>query len=193
MSLIEPCFSLRINVMLKEEHFKNVAKEWFRLAKGEAVTSSEVSGKYFTFLAAWAAFNALYDSEYHYKDCEREKIHEYANHIVTGVRHNRLRTCDPEYRNAVNALKDGGVMNSREGMRCTIQNSSALLDVVNCVYQVRCNLFHGSKKPMDDRDQVLVAAATTIVLEWVSCALSPIEATRQKLEARGGRTHITVG
>ena len=42
----------------------------------------------------------------------------------------------------------------------------------NCVYQVRCNLFHGSKSTDGSRDKMLVKTSARIVEDWVSCLVA---------------------
>lgn len=45
-------------------------------------------------------------------------------------------------------------------------------DLVEFVYQVRCNLFHGQKRPDADRDLILVRLCGSVVDGWVSSLIS---------------------
>lgn len=46
------------------------------------------------------------------------------------------------------------------------------IDLLLIIYQVRCNLFHGSKSPDDDRDMALVEASAEIMGEYLKRLLS---------------------
>ena len=45
-------------------------------------------------------------------------------------------------------------------------------NIIWCIYQVRCNLFHGTKRPEDSRDQELVRTCARILEAWVGCLVS---------------------
>jgi hypothetical protein len=51
-----------------------------------------------------------------------------------------------------------------------IENINDLGQVVNYIYQIRCNLFHGSKNPNDPRDQSLVELSSMILCKWIELA-----------------------
>ncbi len=43
-------------------------------------------------------------------------------------------------------------------------------EVVHFVYQIRCNLFHGSKNPMNSRDAELVDLSGKLLEKWITWA-----------------------
>lgn len=43
-------------------------------------------------------------------------------------------------------------------------------EVVMFIYQIRCNLFHGSKNPMNDRDANLVEISGLLLEKWINWA-----------------------
>lgn len=44
-------------------------------------------------------------------------------------------------------------------------------EVIKFIYQIRCNLFHGSKSPVDRRDSNLVELSARILEGWIVWAL----------------------
>jgi hypothetical protein len=83
----------------------------------------------------------------------------------------------------VQALADLGPVLSngrrpREPVR--IDSLEDFAAITNCIYQVRCNLFHGSKRADDSRDQKLVAICAQILENWVGCLVADwlLEPTR---------------
>lgn len=48
-----------------------------------------------------------------------------------------------------------------------IDSSEDFSGIVRGLYQIRCNLFHGGKRPGDVRDQKLVKTASLILEKWV--------------------------
>ena len=57
------------------------------------------------------------------------------------------------------------------------------LEKIQCllltIYQVRCNLFHGSKEPHDERDQKLVRSSATIMQGYMEALLHIDSSSRQ--------------
>jgi len=43
-------------------------------------------------------------------------------------------------------------------------------DVVNFIYQIRCNLFHGSKDPGSGRNKDIVSFASSFLKKWIESA-----------------------
>jgi hypothetical protein len=53
-----------------------------------------------------------------------------------------------------------------------IRSRDDFAGIVECVYRVRCNLFHGSKSPDDSRDEKLVRTCARIAEDWVGCLVA---------------------
>jgi hypothetical protein len=59
------------------------------------------------------------------------------------------------------------VSNGRRPREVRIHSLEDVTGIVNGVYQVRCNLFHGSKRAGDSRDETLVRTCARILEQWV--------------------------
>ena len=51
-----------------------------------------------------------------------------------------------------------------------LRDINNLEEVVHFIYQIRCNLFHGSKNPMDRRDAELVDLSGRLLEQWITWA-----------------------
>jgi len=51
-----------------------------------------------------------------------------------------------------------------------LNNTTNLEEVIKFIYQIRCNLFHGSKSPMNVRDKNLVELSGKILEKWIKWA-----------------------
>jgi hypothetical protein len=118
-------------------------------------------------MTAWIAFNALYASRRSTEKSERRQVHAFAREPDAVMRHKSLLQADDEYRKSIAAIKAHGVFNYRKQNYLQIGKDLDLKDVLDCTYQVRCNLFHGDKFPDDDSDRRLVEAAFKITSEIV--------------------------
>lgn len=49
----------------------------------------------------------------------------------------------------------------------SINDENDFANIVEAIYRIRCNLFHGGKDANDNRDQVLVQDAAMILRQWV--------------------------
>jgi|GEM_PF-3292942 len=54
-----------------------------------------------------------------------------------------------------------------ENTNITLADSFDFENVADFIYQIRCNLFHGSKNPSDGRDEKLVTHAGNFLEKWV--------------------------
>lgn len=53
-----------------------------------------------------------------------------------------------------------------------IESAEGFEGIVEGVYRVRCNLFHGNKDPNSSRDEDLVRACGQILVEWIGSLVS---------------------
>lgn len=56
---------------------------------------------------------------------------------------------------------------NHRGKKVYLNDTKNLKEIINFIYQVRCNLFHGSKNPMDGRDTNLVEFSGMILEKWI--------------------------
>lgn len=80
---------------------------------------------------------------------------------------------DVEYTRALQVIKARGVSDTRGTRTRVIQNERNTIEVLKCLYQVRCNLFHGGKLPGDPRDEGLVEAAYTVTSKLIGPLIAP--------------------
>lgn len=147
-----------------DDESKNLIKAWINLADKESPhLSTSREDVYFRFMALWVGLNAFLTREYKHIRGDREKVRAFANESSSALLH-REKLSDSIYSKAVEDLKKLGVKDMQNTNRVyRINSSECFTEVMECVYQVRCNLFHGDKSIDDERDNKLVKAAHTIV------------------------------
>jgi hypothetical protein len=144
---------------------------WYKLASGGQVDQTDI---FFRFVSIWIAFNGLYTSRHSRDTGDWDQVRSFAGDSDAIDRHRQLLTTDKEYREAIDVLVERGVGNvSRGGVRRQIRRVDNLTEVLSCVYQVRCNLFHGAKAPGNPRDESLVKASYIIVSKLIEPLLDP--------------------
>jgi hypothetical protein len=148
-----------------------IISTWYKLASGGNVALEENSNVFFKFIAVWVAFNALYASKYSSESGDRDQVIRFAGEPLIIDRHRQLAKDDADYLEAANILKERGVGNLRGGGTRKISSVNNLNDVMLCVYQVRCNLFHGGKAPGNARDERLVGASYTITSKLIASSV----------------------
>ena len=56
---------------------------------------------------------------------------------------------------------------SHRGEKVCLNDIENLEEVIRFIYQIRCNLFHGSKNPMNSKDANLVDLSGRILERWI--------------------------
>jgi hypothetical protein len=143
---------------------QDVARAWLGVA---SQAEKAEPAPFFRFMTAWIAFNALYASTHPRGKSEREQVRAFAEMQDAVNRHYHLLKVDEEYLKSIAAIKEHGVWDDRKRKHCQIGDDLELKDVLDCTYQIRCNLFHGDKFPDNDRDKRLVEAGFKITSEIV--------------------------
>jgi len=138
---------------------KELVRAWREVSKGQRPADPDA---FFRFVAAWVAFNATYVYCYGADVGDRAGAIRFASEPNSLHRHNELLQL-PSYRAAVEVLAEKGVLNLRNGRTLRINNSADFIQVMEVIYQVRCNLFRGGKLPSDPRDLRLVEAANAVL------------------------------
>lgn len=144
---------------------KKVATEWYERGKQE-------SDPFYKFICYWISFNALYGSSKGVS--ERKQIENYVEKILKGkkieIKQNdtltffytpikdlrKPRKMDSDTSDCVKILKDENC-----------KSWERLLNLLLCVYQARCNLFHGDKLPVDYRDQEVAKNSAKVLEEYL--------------------------
>lgn len=132
------------------------------------------------FMMHWIAFNWMYSDCGN--DSERQNIKSFC---WRKDNRKKLELYDPFETDAIEVFKEGPVLNvggeesndDPDELWKSIANgrnnsTQRAIDLLLTIYQVRCNLFHGSKSPNDDRDLKLVEASAEIMHEYLKRLLS---------------------
>ena len=120
------------------------------------------------FIAVWLAFNSIYAEAFQTIDGDRRQVLAFASDEQARESHRRLVDTSIEYVDAIAVLSERGVHDVRSGRKRTVGSHKVLTEVLECVYQVRCNLIHGGKHLEDPRDRDLAHAAYVVVANLVS-------------------------
>lgn len=150
--------------ILDRDKIDELILHWYRLSIGDEI---DQANPFFRFVAAWVAFNAFYSSRMHKESGDWEKIKAFARVSEVADQHGKLLKTHVEYRNAVEVLRKKNVRDLRNGRDRKIQDIDDFGQVASCLYQVRCNLFHGGKSPTNVRDRDLVDAAYLIISHFL--------------------------
>ena len=134
---------------------RNIALEWYQYGL-------EKSDDFFMrFMMHWVAFNWLYNSE-EGESTERGKIRQYYfhnKHIF--AKYDAFSTPD------IAVFLEGPVYGSVDPKKAKDDYEGVKNKDIRCLlmtlYRVRCNLFHGSKSLMVERDQALVRASANVL------------------------------
>lgn len=148
---------------MDEASIRNLVKGWYRKARREGDSISR-------FVFFWVCFNAWLAFE-----SGRETDRGMINWLKTEGR-SRLRAAydtargSSVFRRDLDALVAlAPISSSTPGRWPDVSISSAedFTHIVEGIYRVRCNLFHGGKSANDVRDQKLVKVCARILEKWV--------------------------
>ncbi len=150
----------------EEQEVSVIVAEWYALAtQGHGVPETS----FFRFLALWVAFNGLYSLKFPDAKTEIAQVRSFANWPKAKEAHSdALSLTQSEYRVALGVLRERGIFNFLTNKVESLEDEEDLGQVIELVYRVRCNLFHGRKVPSNLRDRRVVEAARVIVAELMS-------------------------
>lgn len=148
------------------------ADSWFEKGKGE-------TDCFASFIYYWIAFNALY---YNNAGGERSQIKRFVENEYNNAFDNAF---DSILELPAVAIFKAPIVNlhpprSRSSSRVNTSTEAAivadgsktsaerLVNLMLCVYQARCNLFHGEKGANDYRDQEIANAASNVMKEFLT-------------------------
>lgn len=145
----------------------DVAIEWYEQSQGQ-------NSYPFQFMALWIAFNFLYSEER--ADSERGQIRWYCRREKAKLmQFNPFK--NPEFKDIlavfyeapVKTREDSGYYEERYRNICNVKLSDEkrTIDLIQTIYSVRCNLFHGNKSFSEPRDQKLVQNSTILLREYM--------------------------
>jgi hypothetical protein len=149
---------------------QDYAAHWLERSIGLTVETNLGTDPFLRFMYAWVGFNALYADKESTVGGDRNQVRSFAGDAHLVQIHKTLLRGDHvlEYPQSVDVIAERGVTNLRNGHVCTIRKSKPLPDVLECIYQVRCNCFHGGKEAGNARDRALVTASFVVVANLLS-------------------------
>jgi len=107
------------------------------------------------------------------QDIDTEKIKWFLKHV------NCLKSKWPDIQSSVikswlanlkNLSPIEDMRRNHRGRKVYLNDTENLEEIIKFIYQIRCNLFHGSKNPMDSRDATLVELSGVILEKWITWA-----------------------
>lgn len=143
------------------DEVKNIINRWFSRSKTEPNMFDQ-------FISLWISFNAFYAYD-HLCSQEKEQIKifkdTYCKDFISCVKANselfenfRIYIQNKPYNNGfIQDLRYE--LSSNKQVKKIYQKLDDINEFINCVYQVRCNLFHGGKSPENGQDKELVKLA----------------------------------
>jgi hypothetical protein len=149
----------------------DLAREWQRWA--ERQVPEDEQGIFMRFIALWVAFNAVYVSRYDglAGDTELAKILKVGSKLSEF--HHMHLSGDREYLSAVQSMNRRPVYNSTSARNFKIRDQSNIRNVLQYIYNVRNNLFHGRKVPSELHDRTLVSNGVVVLDRLLRHLLSP--------------------
>jgi hypothetical protein len=155
----------------------SLAREW-RTAASDDLWFSDRNRLANRFLKLWIALNAAYAAYADQLDGDRAQLRHFAQWEPVISAHRR-NLGDRVYDRAVQSLATPGVYNYRNDSWVTIKTPDSAVEVLDAIYQVRCNLFHGRKRPTNLRDAQLIKASDTVLSRILDSVLSNDDAWAQ--------------
>lgn len=135
----------------------NLIKRWFEKSKRQRNSFDK-------FISLWISFNAFYAAE-HLQKSEKQQLNNINNEykkVFSGLVHSNPRSfqdlktyIETKPRNT-GFIQDLRFSVGREKYKRRYLNIASLCEYLDCVYQVRCNLFHGGKSLEDGQDEEIV-------------------------------------
>ena len=145
-----------------------LAREWQAEASRDARSAHQINNR---FLKLWIALNALYALRFDHLDGDHTQLRQFADWDPVLEAHRRGLDRHV-YRRAVENLAAYGVYNYRRDTTIVVPEPYTSRDVLDAIYQIRCNLFHGRKSPSSLRDARLVQSACRIIVHLVNSLLA---------------------
>lgn len=139
----------------------DIAREWHTLAGRK-----DLGGEFFRFVSEWIAFNALYSGSSR-RNTDSQMVDDWAK--LNQKLHERLLRSDKGYNARIESLaKECPVINEQNISKAkSITDKSSLLEVLQVIYLVRKNLFHGNKSMSSGRDLRLASICYEVVSKLV--------------------------
>ena len=150
---------------------------WFRRSQGESVSDFDVFDR---FTSLWISFNAwlTYESK---KDNDRNRIEWAKVDLSLCSKYSELIKDDVAFKVDANALQTLCPISRNRSYKGSsevrISNVNNFGEVLEAIYVIRCNFFHGSKSPDDARDLALTELALRILSKVFSARIDELSSS----------------
>lgn len=141
------------------EDNKKIALRWWKKSQKE----DDVFDR---FICLWIAFNALYGIK---SGSNQDQIKSLIEELYDDAYDIILENIDFFYtpiKNLNPSIRRLDTSNYIRELKASSNNRDKLVQLMYCIYQVRCNLFHGGKTPDSDRDYKVVRNACKILQQF---------------------------
>lgn len=149
---------------MTEAEVKDLIKDWHRnKAKNE-------TDPFYRFMCHWICFNAWLDHQSgEYTD--RAMINWLklqtpdTSDIVASYEAMKVTTVGNQNLQALVSMEP--ILDSRGHGNISMSDINDRDNIIEAIYKIRCNLFHGGKRSSDTRDTKLVACVNHIMTKWI--------------------------
>lgn len=152
---------------IENETVKNIIRAWYEKSKTNTQQPNEIFDQ---FISLWIAFNAYYAAGKQQASSEYAQLewvkNDHAELFCTTVKvqadkfksfKNYIETKDQNK----GFIQDLRYEVNEERHKKRYRDLSSVSEYLECIYQIRCNLFHGGKDLVDAQDKKLVEFAHT--------------------------------
>ncbi|MGH2555193.1 MAG: hypothetical protein ACRDHO_05700 [Actinomycetota bacterium] len=152
---------------MDEKEIRSLIQDWY------VVSKQQRPGSVSNFVFLWICFNARMAFESgKFRDRDMLEWLKKARH-GSELRRSYDQVMAPlesNFRNDLRTLAGQGAISDPRGGKhpdVIVSGPEDFPNIVEAVYRVRCNLFHGRKRPNDLRDRKLVALCSRILNKWL--------------------------
>ena len=137
------------------QNHENIVKGWIK--KGDGETDS-----FFKFISYWIAFNCWLTTKTN-EYCDRDALDKlYKEPSLYGGFSSIVN--DGNNKKLFDALVGiCPIENNRKRTKRPVNDYKNFAEVMNVLYEIRCNLFHGSKIDSNERDAQVMRAAVPVL------------------------------
>jgi hypothetical protein len=145
-------------------------REWLnRAERGEGEFVDDVD----RFISLWIAFNGWMKGKFGEGENDAELLKKAGELPEFNACFEHLRENDPDFRENLEKITNYSVGNMRDPEAKGLIYKHTLKSLIEVLYRVRCNLFHGRKQiNEDEKDKKLVSLSLNILLPLFKTYLS---------------------
>ena len=151
-----------------EDRIKNLIRTW-------RAKSNNEGDQFASFVFIWFCFNAWLEnlSDRQTDRAMMDELRGKSDNMTSLIEaYDAVRASDEFFKRSLQHLMG---MSKEEPIRdvrgrkqpISIENENDFVNIIEAIYRIRCNLFHGGKDANDPRDQVLVKDAAIILKQWI--------------------------